>query len=240
MIRSILLAPPDSEEAVERALAGPADAVAIDLPALPTSSREQGRARARTVLERIGGRASPLVLIVIEHLDAPATRADLMALCPVRPFGLLLRGAGGGADIQQLGAALAVEEAKAGHAEEAFRIVPVAETGSALFGLTGFGAASRRVDALGWDGERLARDLGCERAREENGAWTDPLQTARTLALAAAADAGLPAIDSGLSDASEAAFRREAEAARRDGFRAKLAFTEAQAMIANAVFGASG
>lgn len=233
MIRSILLVSADDPAALDRGLG--ADAVAIDL----SGACGARRAAARTATAALLGQPAtrPVMrLIVVVDLDSEATRDDLAALCPYGPFGLLLRRAESAADIQHLGAMLAVHEAKAGLAEAAFRIVAVAETGGALFGLNGFKDASPRLDALGWNGEALAADLGADVARD-GGAWTDPLQTARTLTLAAAADARLPAIDSAYSDASPEAFRREAEAAKRDGFAAKFALDAEQVAIVNAVFG---
>lgn len=234
MIRSILLASADDADALKRAFGGPADAVAIMLSGL-------SRARRNPVLDSVlaGPREAagrPLAMVIVNSLGSPATQADLADLCPAGPFALLLRRAESAADIQHLGAILAVEEARAGFEENAFRIVALAETGSALFGLNAFKGASPRLDAVGWDGEALAADLGSDVARGETGGWTDPLQTARTLTLAAAADAGLAAIDSVFSGAGPEAFRLEAEAARRDGFRAKFALDAEQVAIVNAVF----
>lgn len=236
LIRSLLIVPAGDPAAIEDALAAQADALILDLRSAPTGALS----RAAEAL-RDAGRSTdrPRLLVRINPLDATTTAADLAALCPLRPDGVMLPRAETAADVQHLGAMLSVEEAKAGFEDGAIRIVALAETGSALFGLNLLGRASRRLDALAWDGEALARDLGADAAREPDGRWCDPCQTARTLTLAASADARLPAIDSIFSASEPDAFRREAEAARRDGFSAKLARDAGQVAIVNQVFAAS-
>ena len=60
---------------------------------------------------------------------------------------------------------------------------------------------------------------------------------ARALCLAGAAAAGVPAIDTVFVDFHDSeAFRRECEAARRDGFSGKMAIHPAQVPIINEVF----
>ena len=232
MIRSLLIVPACDALAIERALASPADALVIDLAATPAGGS------ARVVAALGGGMAGrPRLLIRLGSLDGPDAGRHLEAIRPARPDGVVLAGAETAADVQHLGAMLAVEEAEAGRVDGSLRIVALVTTGGGLFGMNALARASPRLDALAWDGEALALDLGAEQAREADGRWCDPCQTARTLTLAGAAHAGLAAIDAGLSSPDLDAFWREAEAARRDGFSAKLALDAAQAAIANEVFG---
>lgn len=224
-LRSVLLAHPKDAGALDRAFSAEADAIAFDL-----------QAGAPTNAAAAFARSGAPVLLIADATDPEATRTALRSLRPSRPFSVLLKRAESPADLERLGATLAVEEARAGFEDGACQIVIVAETGGALFGLNDFKAAGQRLQALAWDGEALSGDLGSEDARDRGGRWLDPCQTARTLVLAAAADARLPAIDSPFSGADPNAFRREAEAARRDGFSAKFVLDGSQAMVVNAVF----
>ncbi|WP_164919612.1 aldolase/citrate lyase family protein [Hansschlegelia zhihuaiae] len=231
-LQSLLLVAAGDDDGLDAGLAAGADSLVID-PRGPGSDRDRRRAAA-DALARIGGAIPTFVRVGL--LDSDAAEADLSALAPLAPTGVLLPRTEESADLEHLGALLAVAEAKAGLEDGATRIIALVETGAALFGLIGFARASRRLAAIAWDGEALAHDLGGEAPREPDGRWTDPCQTARTLVLAAAADARLPAIDSPFSGASVEAFRREAETARRDGFAGKLALDARQAAIVAQVF----
>lgn len=226
--RSVLIVRLVEPGAIERASIAQADAIALEIEA---------GAPLQAAAELLGPDGTP-VLLVADATDPETTRAALQALRPARPSGVLLRRADSRADLQRLGATLAVEEARASLDDGAFGVVVLAESGGALFGLNELKDAGRRLRAFAWDGEALADDLGAEDAREVDGRWLDPCQTARTLILAAAADARLPAIDSPFTGADADAFRREAEAARRDGFAAKFVLNREQAAIANDVFAA--
>ena len=228
-LRNVLLAPPGDAAALETG----ADAVLYDL----VGAGDAERAAVAAIL-RDRSESAPLVLLKASKPDEGGAET-LAALAPLRPDAIVTTGAETGADLQQIGALLAVAEAKAGLAEGAIGIVAMAETTGALFGLIGFKAATQRLLAIGWDGEALGEDFGGETPRETDGRWSDPLQTARTLALAAASDAKLPAIDSRFSTRDSESFRREAERARRDGFAGKVALDAAQAAIIREVFGES-
>jgi citrate lyase subunit beta/citryl-CoA lyase len=79
--------------------------------------------------------------------------------------------------------------------------------------------------------------LGAETNRDNQGRFTDPYRLARTLCLAGAGAAGVPALDTVFVDyRDEAGLRIEAEEARRDGFTGKLAIHPGQVPIINAVF----
>lgn len=230
LLRSLLRVPALDAAA---GLDTPADALLFDL------AEERG-ARAERVVEALRSaprsHGRPALLVRVARPDDGGA-ADLAALVASRPDAVVATGAESGADIEHLGAVLAVEEAKAGLDDGATGIVAIVETAGALFALNAFARASRRVIAIGWDGEALARDLGGEIPREPDGRWIDPCQTARTLTLAAAADAKLPALDSPFSTPDLDAFRREAERARRDGFAGKIALDARQAAILNEAFG---
>ena len=122
--------------------------------------------------------------------------------------------------------------------EGAIGIVALAtETATSLFTTGTYRDSSPRLAGLTWGAEDLSAELGAEANRDENGHFLDPYRLARTLCLAGAAAAGVPAIDTVYVDfRNDAGLRRECEEARRDGFTAKMAIHPAQVPVINEVF----
>ena len=226
--RSILIVPSPDSAAMRRAASSGADVL---VAAGPTG-------RARDALAGLAATpdGGPSIWLRIAPLDDPRVEDQFAAIGGLRVDALVLPCADGPEDVEHLAARLAVVEADAGLRDGSIGIVPVVETSGALFEINRLARASRRVTAIGWDGEALARDLGSDDDRELDGRWSDPLQTARALVLAACADARLPAIDSPFSGADPAAFREEAETAARDGFAAKFAVLREQTAIIASAF----
>src|SRR5204863_3891540 len=111
------------------------------------------------------------------------------------------------------------------------------ETATALFLAGTYGGASARLMALTWGAEDLSAELGAEANRDAEGGFLDPYRLARALCLCGAAAAQVPALDTVTPDfRNSALLRREAEAARRDGFAGKMAIHPAQVPIINEVF----
>jgi citrate lyase subunit beta / citryl-CoA lyase len=97
--------------------------------------------------------------------------------------------------------------------------------------------ASPRLSGLTWGAEDLSAELGAEANRDAGGRFLDPYRLARTLCLIGATAAEVPAFDTVTVDfRNTAALRREAQEARRDGFRGKMAIHPAQVPILNEVF----
>jgi citrate lyase subunit beta / citryl-CoA lyase len=88
-----------------------------------------------------------------------------------------------------------------------------------------------------WGAEDLSAALGARTNRDEQGRFLDPYRLARSLCLAGAAAAAVPAIDTVFVDfRNDVGFRRECEEACRDGFVGKMAIHPAQVPIINEVF----
>jgi len=187
---------------------------------------------ARTQTDR------PALIVRVNALPTGLTDADLDAVVPGRPDGILLPKAEGGASVAHLDAKITVREAISGLEDGAIFIHALTtETASALFQTGTYGDVSSRLSALTWGSEDLSASLGSEANRRPDGHLTDPYRLARTLCLAGAAAAGVPAIDTVYVDfRDEAGLRREAEEARREGFLGKLAIHPAQVAIINDVF----
>ena len=224
-MRSILIFPA-TRRALEQAVASEADALAVDLSGKGGADAAQiiGEARA----------CGKKCLAQIHALDSGLADADLDAVMPGRPDGIILPDACGGRDIQHLGAKLAVREAENDLADGALKILALAgDSPAALFELGSIARASRRLIGLGRDERLLAQRLGIFSRMDDEG--PEPLRVARSLCLFAAAAAGTKAYDCAEPGESEA-FARICALAARDGFAGKIVVSAAQAVIVNAAF----
>lgn len=239
-MRSLLFVPGDSPSKIEKALGSGADALLLDLEdsiALP--SKQAARQIVADQLKRLAGQQDlPKLFVRINALDSGLTDDDLDAVIAARPYGIMLPKSISGATVQQLSGKIAVHEARSGLPDGQTRIIAIAtETAQSLFHLATYQGASDRLDGLTWGAEDLSADLGSETNRLENGDYTDPYRLARALVLIGASAAQLPAIDTVFTAYRDSeALTRECEAARRDGFTAKMAIHPAQVPIINRVF----
>jgi citrate lyase subunit beta / citryl-CoA lyase len=184
-----------------------------------------------------GGGAGAKVIVRLSPLDSGEADSDLDAVMAHAPDAILLPGSLGAASVQQLSAKLAVREADFAFANGATRIIAVADTARALFGMGSYRGASARLIAIARSAEALRSDIGAETDRDDGGAYAGPYRLARDLTLFAAASAGVAAIDTGFANPHDKeGLRAEALAARRDGFAGKMAIDAAQAAVINDVF----
>jgi citrate lyase subunit beta/citryl-CoA lyase len=239
-MRSLLFVPADDARKLDKAAVSGTDALILDLEdsvAVPRKETARALAAERIAALRVLP-SRPRLILRVNALDSGLIEADLDAVMPAGPDAVMLPKAAGGADVQRLGAKLAVREAENDLPDGATRIIAIAtETAAALFQLGTYARASHRLEGLTWGGEDLAADLGAERNRLTDGSYADPYRLARALTLAGAAAAGVAAIDSVFTDfRDEAGLRAEAEAARADGFTAKMAIHPAQVPVINTVF----
>jgi citrate lyase subunit beta/citryl-CoA lyase len=101
----------------------------------------------------------------------------------------------------------------------------------------GYGEVGARLEALTWGAEDLSVALGASTAVDADGEWLFTYQLARSLCLAAAAAAGVAAIDTVYTDFRDArGLQLRARDARRDGFAGKLAIHPEQIGIINEAF----
>jgi citrate lyase subunit beta/citryl-CoA lyase len=239
-MRSLLFVPADNAKKLDKAMTSGADALVVDLE---DSIAPDGKARAResaaAFLKAAGATASrPYLVVRVNSLQTGLTDADLDAVVPARPDAIMLPKAEGGAFVVHADAKLAVREAESNLADGHVKIIALAtETASALFLAGTYAGASARLSALTWGAEDLSAELGAEANRDARGHFLDPYRLARTLCLAGAAAARVPAIDTVHVDfRNDAGLRRECEEARRDGFAAKMAIHPAQVPIINELF----
>ena len=239
-MRSLLFAPADSARKLNKAMSSGADALIIDLEdSIALDSKARARDSAAAFLkDAMANTQRPYLIVRVNGLQTGLTDADLDAITPAKPDAIMLPKAEGGAAIVHAAAKLAVREAQSDLPDSHIKILPIAtETAAALFMVGTFAGASARLIGMTWGAEDLSAELGARANRDEQGRFLDPYRLARSLCLAGAAAAAVPAIDTVFVDfRNDAGFRHECEDACRDGFVGKMAIHPAQVPIINEVF----
>lgn len=210
--RSWLFTPATKSERFDRAADAGADALIVDLEdAVAPADKAAARQTALDWMAKPGdGR-----IVRVLRINAPATAfglEDLLALVrsPAEPD-LILVPKTDSADTLRLIDGLLTEAGKA------TRLVALIESARGVALAESIAQATPRLDALFFGAADLAADLGAEVA------W-EPLLSARSRVVNAAALAGIAAIDSPFfALADEAGLRAEVTAAVRMGFTAKAA-----------------
>ncbi len=236
-MRSWLFAPGDSEKKMAKAVAGNADIALFDLEdAVTTDNKALARQMVHDAL--IAHAADRARLWVrINPFDGPHTLADLAAIMPARPGGIMLPKVYGRADVEKLDHCLSALEVANGIAEGSTPvIVLITETAEAMFH-TGSYKGAPRIIALTWGAEDLADSIGAHANKNADGSYGFTYELARSLTLLGAATASVAAIETISADYKDLdALRQRAEKVRRDGFRGMLAIHPAQVDVINAAF----
>jgi citrate lyase subunit beta/citryl-CoA lyase len=217
-MRSLLFVPADSERKIPKALTAGADIVILDLEdSVAAAAKPAARALAAEVLR--SNPQSPLY-VRVNALDTGLTLADLQAVLPAAPKGLILPKSESAAAVNALHALIMM----VAPGDEVTPVIAIAtETAKSIFHMGSYIDAHPRLEGLNWGMEDLAAALGAQANRDEQGAPTEPYRLARTLTLFAARAAGVAPID-----AVYANFRdhdglvKQCRDAARDGFTAKM------------------
>ncbi len=236
-MRSWLFAPGDSEKKTAKAADGPADIAILDLE---DAVAEGNKPLARTMIhdflrDRAEGRER--IWVRINPLAGPHALADLAAVVPARPGGIMLPKAEGREDAERLHHYLEALEAAHGIALGSTPvIVLVTETAAGMF-RTGDYASAPRLAAMTWGAEDLADALGASSNTNPDGSYAHTYEMARSLCLLGAAAAGVPAIETIQADFRNLdGLRARAETVRRAGYRGMLAIHPDQVPVINAAF----
>lgn len=239
-MRSLLFVPADSAKKLDKGMASGADALIVDLEdSVATDRKPEARKSAADFLKAARAAARrPRLLVRVNSIPTGLVDDDLDAIVAAQPDAIMLPKAEGGSSVTHLDAKLAVREAQAGLPDGTVKIVAIAtETAAALFLAGTYKDASPRLSGLTWGAEDLSAELGAEANRDRDGHFLDPYRLARSLCIAGASAAGVPAIDTVYVDfRNRDRLRRECEEARRDGFTAKMAIHPDQVAIINEVF----
>ena len=234
MIRSFLFVPGDSERKLEKAGGVGADAIIVDLEDSVTA---ENRPRARELArDFITGRDD--VWLRINPVDSGDAVADLQAVMPAAPGGIVLPKARNADDATRLATRLDELESRYGIPTGQTRILPLCtERPRALFSLDSYVGATPRLAGLTWGAEDLSAALGARARRDQDGDWLPPYELARSLCLFAAAAAEVPAFDTVYTDFRDLeGLASYAARAVRDGFSGMLAIHPAQVATINDAF----
>ncbi len=239
LMRSLLFVPGDSERKLEKGFAAGADVVIVDLEdSVALQNKEAARRVAAAFVSAVERPPSPAVYIRVNDLSTGLTDADLAALMPTRPDGIMLPKSNGGQDIQQLSTRLRVHEARNGIEDGSTRILPIiTETAAGVLAAATYAGASGRLSGLTWGAEDLSAAIGAHGARDGEGRYTGVFRLARAVTILAASATEVAAIDTVFTDFHDmAALEAECREAERDGFTGKMAIHPAQVPVINAAF----
>ncbi|KTF69535.1 HpcH/HpaI aldolase/citrate lyase family protein [Sphingomonas sp. HT-1] len=226
-LRSLLFVPGDRPERFAKAAASGADALILDCEDSVVATRKPFAREA--IAEWLAAGPSVPSYVRINPLGSDSVAADLAAVLPHRPAGLVLPKAEGAASIERLLAAAG---------EACPPILPIAtETPAALFQLGSYAAVTRHLVGLSWGAEDLPAAIGASAAREPDGSYTAPFAMVRALALFGAHAAGVAAIETVYPDTGDAdGLAAYVARGRRDGFTGMLAIHPNQIPAINSGF----
>jgi citrate lyase subunit beta / citryl-CoA lyase len=236
--RSWLFAPGDSDRKLEKAAASPADIVLLDLEdAVTDDAKPTARTMIAAFLEAQPGAARQRLWVRINPLDGPHALADLAAVIPARPGGIMLPKSRGRGDVDRLDHYLSALEVAAGSDQGTTKVIALAtETAESMFTVGSYRGAPR-LAAMSWGAEDLADAVGASENRNPDGSYGFTYELARSMCLLGAAAAEVAAIDTIHGDFRDPeGLRRRAEQVRRAGFRGMLAIHPAQVDVINAAF----
>jgi citrate lyase subunit beta/citryl-CoA lyase len=238
-LRSLLFVPGDSERKLAKAVAGPADALILDLEDAVSADRiDIARGMVREFLRAHSDRSRQQLWVRINPISSDKALGDLAAIMPGAPDGIMLPKADSAAETITLGHFLSALEAREGLRPQSTHILPVAtETPRAMFALGSYHGASARLIGLTWGAEDLSTAVGASTNRLLDGEYEFTYKLARSLCLLGAKGAGIAAIDTIWANFRDApGLKADAEAARRAGFSGKIAIHPDQIEVINAAF----
>ncbi len=248
-MRSLLFVPADSPRKLEKSLQSGSDVLIFDLEdAVSPSRKQEGRVELVKFLNEVkkAGLKTPELYVRVNALTTGMTLADLAAVMPCRPAGVVLPKSTGARDLALLSAYLEAFEhlypqtssvgSDASTQALTSIIAIVTETADSLAGLNEYRGATPRLAGMMWGAEDLSGDIGALTNKEEGTSeWTTPFKLVRSLCLFAASAAGVPAIDTVPTEINNVeALTRETRQAYRDGFSAKAAIHPGQVPVINA------
>lgn len=241
MLRSMLFIPGDSAKKLGKADSSNADAIILDLedsviPARKKTAREMVSA---FLGERDREHRSSELWVRINPLGGPEAMADLAAIVPGVPDGIMLPKADGPEDVRSLSDQLDALEADAGVAAGCIKVLPIAtETPIAPFRLADYATAGlSRLVGLTWGAEDLSSALGASTSRDGNGEWAFTYKLVRSLTLLAASAADVQAIETVYTSFRDSdGLAKSCREARAEGFNGRLAIHPDQVDVINRAF----
>jgi citrate lyase subunit beta/citryl-CoA lyase len=242
VLRSFLFVPADSEKKLTKGLDSGADALILDLEdAVAEANKPEARRTAAAFLMAHAQPRTPQLWVRINPLSTPFANDDLAAVVRAAPDGIVLPKPDSAADLIELDRRLRTLETGHSLASGAIKVLPIAtETPASVFTLGTYAGASPRLAALTWGAEDLPAAIGATVSRWEDGSYTDLCRIVRSLCIAGAAAAGVPAIETVYpAFKDDEGLRAYAARGRAEGFSGMMAIHPAQVAVINAVFSPS-
>ena len=239
MLRSFLFVPGDSDRKLARAPTVDADALILDLEdAVVPAAKSAARSNVAEYLRRRKSDDRQSVWVRINALNTEDAAADLAAVAPAAPDGIMLPKAHSAQQVEALAGKLDALEADFGQPVGKIGIIPlVTETAAAVFQLGSYTPDIPRLRALSWGAEDLSVVIGATRSRDEQLRWLPVFQQVQSLTLLAAGAARVPAIETIYGRFTDVeGLKKIAERARQQGFTGMLAIHPDQVPIINAAF----
>lgn len=234
--------PGDDRHKIEKATTLGVDCICMDIEDGVAASRKgAARETIAAALDELDFGAAE-VLVRINPIGSGLERADLAAVLPGRPDGIVIPKVTSAAQLQWVAGEMTRFEAAQGWEIGSTGLVAIVETAAGFINLDAIGTASRRLRALIYGADDLAADIGATRTRE---AWEGFY--ARSKLVLHAAAYGLGAIDMVYIDLQDLdGLAQEARQGARLGYHGKqiihpnqvapvqAAFTPGEAEIARA------
>jgi len=227
-----LFVPGDSEGKIAKARGVGADVLILDLEDSVALSRK-GEAHVIVSEALMAPRDGQQIYVRINPLSSGMALQDLACVMTSMPDGIVLPKTDSGADVTLVSHWIDAFEAVSGTVTDRTKILPIAtETGKSVFSLGSY--SDRRLVGLTWGAEDLPAAVGAASGRETDGTLTDLCRLARSLCLAGAAAAGVPAIETVYPDFRDHdGLRNYVARGRRDGFLGMMAIHPGQVGIIN-------
>jgi citrate lyase subunit beta / citryl-CoA lyase len=234
-MRSLLFVPGNSAKMIAKAATSPADVIILDLEdAVHPDAKPEAR---KLVVEALATASTrPRRYVRVNSLNTVWCREDVEAIIPAAPDGIVLPKSFGPEDVIRLSDMIERHEPQATKGKTEI-IVVCTETPSSTLSLAAKSWRHPRLAGLTWGGEDLSAAIGATANRDDQSRYSGPFALARNLCLLAARAAGVAPIDAVFTDFRDSeGLRSEADAARRDGFSAKVAIHPSQVEIINRCF----
>jgi len=218
--RAVLFVPGDRPDRIVKALATPADSVAVDFEdAVAAAEKPSARTSTAEVLTGLPQRPGPAVYVRINALEDAHAEADLAAVAAMLTTadlaGLIVPKTESAAQIEQLDGRLTAAERAAGIEPGQLSLVPIVETARGVLASAAIASAAPRVATLLFGTLDLAHELGVEptvEGRELLHARSQLVLASRAAGLDGPVDGPYPALD------DEDGLLRSSAAARELGF----------------------
>ena len=235
ILRSLLFVPGNRPNMLQKALGFSPDVFVPDLEdSVPTDEKANARAVAASFLAKLSDTGS-LVIPRVNSLDTGLLEQDLAAIITPDIYGLSIGKVQTVQEIADICGLIGPLEQKAGLATGRLKLIPWIESAKAIVNAYEICSSSKRIIAVAFGAEDFTNDMGIERTDDDS-----EIAYARSAVCIAARAADVVALDTpyfGFRDTD--GLQRDANTAKKQGFKGKFAIHPAQIDIINATLSPS-